>query len=959
MKNLFLLTVLLLLLLPVTAIKAQTKPQIEEYKLKNGLTVILKEDHTQPKVFGCVMTKAGAKDDPDDATGMAHYQEHMLFKGTETLGTTNWEKEKPHIDKIFELYDELGQTKNDSARRKIQEEINKESVEAGKYAILNETSFLINAMGGTRLNAGTGPDYTIYYNQFPPNQIEKWLDLYAERFHKPVFRTFQSELEVVYEEKNMYEDQFFTSIFEAYNKEFFKNHPYGQRTTIGTAEDLKNPSLTKMYKFFKDWYRPGNMALVLVGDFDTKLVKPLIAEKYSKWEKGKAPEHKTYEEKPFDGREFLKVRMSPIPIGAIGFRAPSSTSNDALVWELTMRILTNSSETGLLDQLMVSNEMPLATGFNVSYQDYGETLLFYFPGFFKRLKKGEKKIMAQLEKLKNGEFSDELLSSIKTEMYKTYQLRLESVETQAVELATAFSLGKDPSSVYDKPAKIKAVTKQDIIAAANKYFTDNRLVMYSKMGFPKKDKLQKPGYEPVVSNTNAKSPYREKFEKIPSTPYNIEPANLEKEVQKRDIFPKVHLRATQNPLNDIAELSIQFNRGEKHDMMLRYSPDAMNNAAPEGMTLLEFKEAMAKTSCSYRFYGNNSYSVLKIKGLEEKLPEAYQLVDKLISNPVITKDKIKQTYKQTKMERKMEKTEPDMIANGLYNYLLYGDKSKYINRLGTKDIKRLKSEEMLSPFKKAIAYEADAFYVGKKPTDEVVAEIKSNLTFLNNVKKEGKGLAEPGFRKFAENEVYFINHKRAKQSKVFLFINQNKVKPEEVPAAEAFNMYFGGGFSGLVLQEIREYRSMAYSAAARFDLPDQKDHPAIFYGYVGTQCDKTLDAMDIFDSLLQQMPQKPERMDMIRNYLVNSAVTKQPNFRQIGWSERKWKRLGYNGDPLPGKVEAYKNLTFDDIVDFYKQKIKDKAVVVAVVGDAEQISMEELKKYGKLQIKEWDDVFTE
>ena len=232
---------------------ASEKPRIETYKLKNGLTVILKEDHRQPKVFGVVITRAGAKDDPADATGMAHYQEHMLFKGTQTLGTTNWEKEKPHIDRIFELYDELGQTKNDSTRKAIQKQINEASLAAGEYAILNETSFLINAMGGTRLNAGTGPDQTIYYNQFPPNQIEKWLDLYSERFYKPVFRTFQSELEVVYEEKNMYDDQFFTGLYEAFNKDFFKNHPYGQRTTIGTAEDLKNPSLSKMYKFFTDW----------------------------------------------------------------------------------------------------------------------------------------------------------------------------------------------------------------------------------------------------------------------------------------------------------------------------------------------------------------------------------------------------------------------------------------------------------------------------------------------------------------------------------------------------------------------------------------------------------------------------------------------------------------------------------------------------------------------------------
>ena len=197
------------------------KPRIETYKLKNGLTVILKEDHRQPKVFGVVITKAGAKDDPADATGMAHYQEHMLFKGTQTLGTTNWEKEKPHIDKIFSLYDQLAEAENDSARKAIQTQINKESLEAGKYSILNETSFLINAMGGTRLNAGTGPDQTIFYNQFPPNQIEKWLDLYAERFYKPVFRTFQSELEVVYEEKNLYDDQFFTGLIEAFNKEFF------------------------------------------------------------------------------------------------------------------------------------------------------------------------------------------------------------------------------------------------------------------------------------------------------------------------------------------------------------------------------------------------------------------------------------------------------------------------------------------------------------------------------------------------------------------------------------------------------------------------------------------------------------------------------------------------------------------------------------------------------------------
>lgn len=251
MKKIFLIALIGLFYFTTTAQKTDYIPiDVEVYQLDNGLTVILNEDHNLPQVFGSIMVRAGGKDDPKGATGMAHYQEHMLFKGTQELGTTNWEAEKPHIDSIFRLYDKLGRETDADIRKTIQKEINQESLKAGKYAVPNEMFNLLRNMGGTGVNAGTGPDYTIFYNAFPPTQMEKWLDLYSHRFENPVFRSFQSELEVVYEEKNMYSDMFIFSMIENFNKNFFRNHPYGQQTLIGTVEDLKNPSLSKMYDFF-------------------------------------------------------------------------------------------------------------------------------------------------------------------------------------------------------------------------------------------------------------------------------------------------------------------------------------------------------------------------------------------------------------------------------------------------------------------------------------------------------------------------------------------------------------------------------------------------------------------------------------------------------------------------------------------------------------------------------------
>ena len=237
--------------------------QVKEFKLSNGMTVWLNEDHSQPKVFGAVVVKAGAKDCPN--TGIAHYFEHIMFKGTDRIGTVDYQAEKPWLDSISVQYDLLSQTQDEAERTKIQQHINELSLKAADYVIPNEFNRLISKYGGSSLNAGTGYDVTFYHNTFLPQYMEQWCWLNSERLITPVFRGFQGELENVYEEKNRASDGMAGDAMEKVMGAVFKTQPYAY-PILGSTENLKNPRLSDMAAFYKKYYVASNMGLILCGD---------------------------------------------------------------------------------------------------------------------------------------------------------------------------------------------------------------------------------------------------------------------------------------------------------------------------------------------------------------------------------------------------------------------------------------------------------------------------------------------------------------------------------------------------------------------------------------------------------------------------------------------------------------------------------------------------------------------
>jgi predicted Zn-dependent peptidase len=963
---------------------AQTQSPLDVYTLPNGLTIILQEDHRRPEIMGFISTRAGSVNEDPTATGLAHYLEHMLFKGSTQLGTIDWEKEKPHYDKIIELYDQLGKTKDKKQRDALQKQINQESLEAAKYVVPNELSRLVGQMGGVYLNAFTSYDITAYFSMIPSSQLERWLALYSHIFQQPVFRGFQAELENVYEEYNMYSDRPDNRISEEVMKALFKKTPYG-RDVIGLPEHLKNPSLTQLQKFFKTYYVPGNMALVLVGDFNSATAKAQIEQTFGKWTVAPVPTVQFEQEEPFKGRELLELKMGPVDAIFLGFRTAPIRSEDEVILNVCSALLSNG-QSGLIDQLVFDNKVLYAGGGNNAMKHGGVFMLQAIPNpqeFYegpstdnitsmdeyrsvmremerariKAFPQTEELILDEIEALKNGDFGDWQLESAKQAIITSHQRQQESVTSRAQTLGLYFAHEIDFSHYINYEENIKKITKDDVLRVAKKYFGKNHLTVFVKPGSIKNNEIDKPEYKPLeFPNADAKSAFAKAFDAIqtPEQKYNY--IDMETDVQKLTMNNGNTLYYSKNPVNDIFSLTIRYEVGQSTIKELEYA-GLLNFAGASARDAKSLKGQFARLNCSYGLSANKNYVVISLSGPEQNLRQALTYLNLFINETNLQRNQMSRLAQSERYSRQQEREEPEIIADALEEYVLYGSKSDYLDRLSIKDLMGVKANELVTAFKLATEYPATIFYTGAKPVNEIKTTLEATVKFTDKEKRRpAKGYQEREKQTIAENTVYFINQSSL-QAQIGLFANGKPFELADVPKISAFNNYFGGGMNALMFQEIREFRSLAYGSGAMYATPGLPGKPAWFNGYIQTQADKANTALEVFMGLINDMPQKPERMETLKAYLALSASFR-PDFRSLPQTVENWRRIGYTDDPLKITLPAYNALQFDDIVKFSNDFIKPQPKALLVVGPKKRIDTKVLSQYGVLKELKLNDVFS-
>lgn len=934
----------ILLISSIVAVSAQLREGLTEYKLDNGLTVMLWEDHDQPDVTGYVVVRAGAVDEPAEYTGLAHYLEHMLFKGTQKIGALDWEAEKPIYDSIIALYDQYCETTDPEQREKLATQINECSMREAKVSSTEDFFNLLDIIGAEGVNAFTSFDVTAYHNSFPEAEMYRWLTIFSDRLIDPVFRTFQAELENVFEEYNMYANNPSSQASKQLMQDIYKGSPY-ERDVIGHPEHLKNPRLSKLIEFYNTWYVPNNMALILVGDFDAEAAKPMIAETFSRLQPKELPARPSYPEVQLTGSKHYNLGYSP----QIAWVYPGVKANDPEqeVLEFVCNLLSNG-QTGLLDKITIDGEVQYAGVGLDARRNTGRIIVQAVPYYdanqqmFESDKATEKIVMKEIDKIKAGEISDEMIASLKRMYAQSYKVANESSESKMNWLLSAFMYDMPLEQVLNANDHIQALTKEEIVRVAKKYFSqDHMTISFDEATKTNKAKtLPKPNIKPLEPVKDAKTAYAEAFKKLPKGQLK-QTFNNFNDVQVSSLGENITLHYTPNTKNDVFSLTLRYGVGEHEMPLLPYAAALMNNAGIMGNPATEgkdFAQQMAELGADVSYGCNDSYFYISISGEDGNMNKIMNLVNRQLLMPYLEKkqlDAIKGSEFFTRLSRQKRTA---VQKSALMQYALYGDKSAYLDEVPFADIWGMGLPQVQSLLSSARTYALNVFYCGTLTPEQLVAELPltegmrpSNSPFI----QEKKTYEKP--------TVFFLPNSDVQQADLYFYINGQPYDIASDVYSDAFNQYFSGGFSGIVLNEIRTKRSMAYTAYGVNQTPSLTGKNTYFIGYVGTQSDKVVDAINVYMDLLTTMPADTTRMEAIRAALKQAAQTAKPSMRGKASTFEAWKRLGYNDDPAKVNAEKIDNLTYEQIETFYKENIQGKPITIILMGDPKKIDLKAIQ----------------
>ncbi len=925
------------------------------YTLKNGLTVILSPTNKDPRIQCYIATKAGSKTDPATNTGLAHYLEHMLFKGTNKFGSLDWAKEKPELDKIDALYEEYNKTTDVEKRKAIYHRIDSISGVASKFAIANEYDKMMSSMGAQGTNAFTSFEQTVYTDDVPANAIDKYLAVQGERFRNPILRIFHTELEAVYEEKNRGLDNDGRKVFEKLFAELFKKHNYGLQTTIGTIEHLKNPSLIEIRKYFNKYYVPNNMGVIMSGDFNPDEMIKKVDATFAYMQ------NKPFAKYTFEPEQPITSPLSAEVVGpdaenvTIGFRLPGNKSKDILLADLVGQILTNG-KAGLMDLNLVKKQKLLSASASAfTLIDYGVLFMQGRPTQGQSLEDVKALMLGEIDNLKKGNFDDNLITSIVNNQKKNKILATESYSSRADDLMNAFTNELDWREQAAYTDLLSKLTKKEIVDFANKYFGDNYVCILKRKGEDKNIvKVEKPPITPVETNRDAQSDFVKQVNNMPASPVKPVWIDYNKDLQKAKLGP-AEVLYVQNKNNSIFRLRYRFDMGTWNNKKLGLAAQYLQFLSTDKMSAEDITKAFYQIACSFTVSASAEFTTVTIEGLQDNFTKAVTLFEDVLKNCKTDEAALKSLKARITKTRTDAKANKGAIMNGLVSYARFGNKNPFNYVLSDEELKSITPDELVSTLHDLNNYSHKILYYGPQP----LAQLTAGLKTIHNIPATFKAAGDK--MKFStaqqtKNQILFADYNMV-QSEIRWVRNTATYSADKEPVIDIFNNYFGGGMGALVFQTIRESKALAYSTFAFYAKPDKKEDPFYTLAYVGCQADKFNESIIAMNELLNDLPNVEENIKFAKAGIKKDIETERITQDGIIFNYLTAQQKGLSDDIRKSTYAGVDKIGYNELKKFHSEYIANKPYTYCIVASEKKLSNDDMSKYGEVKKLSLDEIF--
>ena len=928
------------------------------YKLDNGLTVYLSVNNEKPRIQTYIAVRTGSRNDPPETTGLAHYLEHIMFKGTRQFGTTDAAAEAPLLDSIqnrFEVYRTL---KDSLQRRAYYRGIDSLSQLAARYFIPNEYDKLMSSIGAIGTNASTSYDNTIYTEDIPSNEVENWARIEADRFQNMVIRGFHTELEAVYEEYNISLASDREKQFNAFSELMFPGHPYGTQTVIGTQEHLKNPSIVNIKNYFKRYYVPNNIAICMAGDFNPDEVIAIIDKYFGSWQPNPNLSQPQYAPIP--------DRTAPADTTVVGLEAESiylgwkfdgAASYQADTLSVIADMLHNGTA-GIMD-LDLDQQMKWLGGAAVTMPlaEYSAMIMIGYPKEGQTLDEVKALMLGEIDKLKRGDFDENLIKAVVNNKKLQYYRQLESNSDRAYNMAFAFIDDKKWSDVVGELDRISGITKQQIVDFARRHFTDGYVTVYKRIGEDTtQKKIDKPEITPIPANRDLQSAFVKEIINSKVEPIQPKFVDFNKDLTKGTTKNGLPVLYVKNTENGRFTLNYHFDFGEESDKWLPYAAEYFDYLGTDKLSAEQLKQKFYSLACSHGISVGARAASIYVNGLAENMTEAMALMEDFLANAQVDTAAYNKYVGLVEKSRADNKLDQGTNFMALQRYGVYGEYNSMRNIPSSKELHEMQPQHLVDMVKAMKGYKHSIFYYGPMELDELTATI-------DRLHKTAKTLADaPAGRHYemqptTQNEVYIAPYDAKNIYMVQYHCENRQWNPEQQPVIALFNEYYGGGMNTVVFQELREARGLAYSAFADYGTPNYKGEPEYAYTYIISQNDKMMDCIRTFNSILDTMPQSDKALELAKQALMKRLATQRTTKNGIINAYINARLKGIDYDINKKVYEAVPSLTMDDVAKFEQETMAKKPFRYLILGDEKQLDMKELEKIGPVKRLTTEEIF--